>query len=192
MTARPVRRSSLFLLELMTAILFFCLCTGCCVQMFTRARRVSIDSAALTRAVRQCSNAAELFRSTGNYHLAFTEEYPDGVWIEDTDFEICFDPDWQTCPKEDASYLMRITLTPVTGSDGAKDNTGSNASPSLGSYDEADPAPSCGCLIAAMYADGTEIYQIYTENYRTDTGRPTAKTVSGMMSALYRQRGGTL
>lgn len=141
MTARPVRRSSLFLLELMTAILLFCLCAGYCVRMFVRAHEVSTESAALTHAVRQCSNAAELFRSAADYRSAFAEEYPDGVWTDDTTFEIRYDKDWRICSAEETNYLYMIQITIAPGAVVASDVPQSTADTVHGAGEAVDSAP---------------------------------------------------
>ena len=41
MERTPAKRSSLFLLELMIAILFFCLASAVCVQIFVKAHTIS-------------------------------------------------------------------------------------------------------------------------------------------------------
>ena len=40
MERTPAKRSSLFLLELMIAILFFCLASAVCVQIFVKAHTI--------------------------------------------------------------------------------------------------------------------------------------------------------
>lgn len=58
-----VRRSSLFLMELLAAILFFFLCAAVCLSVIARAHEISLKSEKLTAAVNEACNAAELLRS---------------------------------------------------------------------------------------------------------------------------------
>ena len=44
MERTPAKRSSLFLLELMIAILFFCLASAVCVQIFVKAHTISRET----------------------------------------------------------------------------------------------------------------------------------------------------
>ena len=54
--------SSLFLMELILAILFFSVASAVCVQLFARAHTASEQSAALNRAVLAAESAAESFK----------------------------------------------------------------------------------------------------------------------------------
>ena len=57
--------SSLFLIELIIAIGFFAVASAVCLQLFVRARLVSIQSADLSRATLAAQSAAEAFRGCG-------------------------------------------------------------------------------------------------------------------------------
>ena len=57
------RRSSLFLIELMLAILFFAVACGVCVQFLVKARLMSNEAARLTEAVESCTMASETIAS---------------------------------------------------------------------------------------------------------------------------------
>ena len=54
--------SSLFLIELIIAIGFFAVASAVCLQLFVRARLVSIQSADLSRATLAAQSAAEAVR----------------------------------------------------------------------------------------------------------------------------------
>ena len=54
------RSSSLFLMELIFAILFFSVASAVCVEFFVKAHLLSRDSDALSRAVNECAGAAEI------------------------------------------------------------------------------------------------------------------------------------
>lgn len=57
-------KSSLFLMELILAILFFSLASAICVQMFVKGHSLSSDSVKLNHAVIYCESMAEMFYST--------------------------------------------------------------------------------------------------------------------------------
>lgn len=96
MERTPAKRSSLFLLELMIAILFFCLASAVCVQIFVKAHTTSRETQELNTALEKVSGYTELFLAD-----ALTE-----------DTEVFYDTDWQECSKEEASYeiVIRVEL----------------------------------------------------------------------------------
>lgn len=96
--SRP-RSSSLFLIELILAILFFTIASAVCVQIFIKSHLLSEQSYALNHAVNLSANAAETFAAT-----------------EDTDMvlgttETYYDQKFQICKKEEASYRMTVSIT---------------------------------------------------------------------------------
>ena len=54
--------SSLFLLEVMIAILFFSVSSAICTQILVKAHMISNEAQELTQAVNACCNAAEMVR----------------------------------------------------------------------------------------------------------------------------------
>lgn len=56
-------KTGLFLMELMMAILFFCLAAAVCVQMFIKGHILSDRSVSLNHAVVYCESMAETFYS---------------------------------------------------------------------------------------------------------------------------------
>lgn len=64
-------RSSLFLMEIMIAILFFSLCSAVCVQLFARARTLNNDSTNLLEASNLAHNIAEVYMNG-----SLKEHYP--------------------------------------------------------------------------------------------------------------------
>ena len=90
MERTPAKRSSLFLLELMIAILFFCLASAVCVQIFVKAHTTSRETQELNTALEKVSGYTELFLAD-----ALTE-----------DTEVFYDADWQ------ASYEIVIRVEP--------------------------------------------------------------------------------
>lgn len=96
MERTPAKRSSLFLLELMIAILFFCLASAVCVQIFVKAHTTSRKTQELNTALEKVSGYTELFLAD-----ALTE-----------DTEVFYDADWQECGKDEASYEIVIRVEP--------------------------------------------------------------------------------
>ena len=94
MERTPAKRSSLFLLELMIAILFFCLASAVCVQIFVKAHATSRETQELNTALEKVSGYTELFLAD-----ALTE-----------DTEVFYDADWQECSKDEASYEIVIRV----------------------------------------------------------------------------------
>lgn len=58
------RSSSLFLLELILAILFFSLASAVCVQFFVKSHILSRDAQRLNHAVNECSGIAEIVNTS--------------------------------------------------------------------------------------------------------------------------------
>ena len=76
------RSSSLFLIELIIAILFFAIASSVCVQFFVKARLMSRESAQLTEAVSACSAASETIASgddLADIAAALSAVYPDAT-----------------------------------------------------------------------------------------------------------------
>lgn len=81
--------SSLFLLELILAILFFSVASAVCVQIFVKSHLLSKDAQILNFAVNEVSNAAESLS-------------PETVY---------YDSEFSECSKEDAEYQMSVTFS---------------------------------------------------------------------------------
>ena len=75
MKRTPAKRSSLFLLELIIAILFFSLTSAVCVQFFARAHQISRQTQELNAALEKVSGCTEIFLSGGD----FTDIFGDRV-----------------------------------------------------------------------------------------------------------------
>lgn len=65
MKGTPAKRSSLFLLELIIAILFFSLTSAVCVQIFVRAHLISRQTQELNTALEKVSGFSEVFLGRG-------------------------------------------------------------------------------------------------------------------------------
>lgn len=113
MHSKPARRSSLFLMELMIAILFFSLSAAVCVRIFVKSSALELESADLNSAVNASSSIAEIL----HHHKAPVEylkdRYPSADFDENS---ICvyYDTDWQPTNKEQSVYTLELTLNDST------------------------------------------------------------------------------
>ena len=98
MKRTPARRSSLFLLECIIAILFFILTAAVCVSFFAKAYSISKESEDLSMAVHIVSSYAEEFRAEpGN--------------TPDSERKLYFDNSWTECDEANATHTLTITIT---------------------------------------------------------------------------------
>lgn len=109
--------SSLFLMELILAILFFSLACSVCVPLFVKSHLLSNESRTLNGASNQCSNVAELLaasRSLDQFGSLLAEQYPD---VEQTDagWTVFYDDAFGTCTKQDAVWCMALSCTEEDG-----------------------------------------------------------------------------
>ncbi len=108
-------RSSLFLLEIMLAVLFFSIAGALCLQMFSKSRQIGEDTANLTQAAEHVRNAAELIKYTADPSVSGTgdavfpdcllTEYPAAL-IRSDKVQVYFDENWNCCLKEHGIYCM--------------------------------------------------------------------------------------
>lgn len=118
-------KSSLFLMEMMIAILFFSLASAVCLRMFTRSSQMSKDTTNLNMAVNQAGNAAELLKAAGQASgenrdknagddlpgsALLLSEYPDAV-RNASSLQVFYDEEWTPCDKEKGAYFMEITCS---------------------------------------------------------------------------------
>ncbi len=108
--------SSLFLMELILAILFFSITSAVCVQFFVKSHLLSQESKVLSQAVNECSNIAELYDSSDSIEEAFSlleANYPGMITENGTDsFAIMYyDNTFLPCAKEDARYFLKASFT---------------------------------------------------------------------------------
>ena len=89
------RRISLFLIELMVALLFFALAAALCMQFFVQANQISRQSVNLNQAIFITSSLAEEFRATN------------GLMPNQTFY---FDQDWNETNAEDAVFISTFSV----------------------------------------------------------------------------------
>ena len=107
-------RSSLFLMELIIAILFFSLASAVCLRMFAKSHQLNTDASAGNQAVNQTVNVAELIRYDTH---TLSDTYPEAdilysVVSNAADVYngsvIYFNKSWETCSADLAEYRLVI------------------------------------------------------------------------------------
>lgn len=110
--------SSLFLLELILAVLFFSVASALCIQIFIKAHLMSQDARDLNFAVNEVSSIAEQI-STGTLHPDTaassgdtasdpSTQMPDGT-LQDAAY---YDSSYTSCEKADAVYVLTVHYEP--------------------------------------------------------------------------------
>ena len=110
MNKQPTRRSSLFLMELIIAILFFSLASTVCVRIFVKSNTLEQESIRLNHAVSAASSVAEIFRNQENPFEILEKQYPDGM-KDDNHYKFFYNKDWSLCNKNEAIYTVIADFT---------------------------------------------------------------------------------
>ena len=111
--------SSLFLLELILAVLFFSVASALCIQIFIKAHLMSQDARDLNFAVNEVSSMAEQI-SAGTLHPDTAASSDDtasdpstqisnDAWQDDTAY---YDSSYASCEKADAVYVLTVHYEP--------------------------------------------------------------------------------
>ena len=111
--------SSLFLLELILAVLFFSVASALCIQIFTKAHLMSQDARDLNFAVNKVSSMAEQI-SAGTLHSDTaassddTASDPSTQMPDDSlqDAAAYYDSGYASCEKADAVYVLTVHYEP--------------------------------------------------------------------------------
>ena len=117
--SKSTNGSGLFLLELTFAILFFAIASSVCLQIFAKAHTMTSDAAELSRAVAECSSAAEIVDSAGSSEElfgTFSAAYP-MCSISGTTLEVSYDKSFEPC-SDDAAAQYKMTVGISEGSGG--------------------------------------------------------------------------
>lgn len=106
---RQHSKSSLFLMELIIAILFFALASGICIQLFVYAHNKTRDSRDLSLAMTQCESAAELYRASQGNLSALAE--PLSAQGGGSVLTCYYNEHGVFCPPESGAYQMLLRET---------------------------------------------------------------------------------
>lgn len=103
-------RASLFLIELILAILFFSLGSAVCVRIFAQAALVSRSAADLSFASSQVSSAASVLRFSDDPAQCADSFFP-GSRADESSFSVFYDSDRTLCSEEYAVYTMEVSYS---------------------------------------------------------------------------------
>lgn len=135
MKHQSARRSSLFLMELILAILFFSLASAVCIRLFVKAHTIGNDTQNLNRAVTQSQSAAEILSgcdgNLSDLQTFFPESRADGSQLT-----VYYTDTWSYTEASSYTYRMEITCEKDT-----------------------DPVQ---YKITVLNRDGSEIYELHT------------------------------
>lgn len=102
-------KTSLFLIEMLIAILFFALVAVVGVRLFALSSVTARESEELNFATSLCSNAAEVFEAKEGDVNAIADYF--GVAPNENYIRIYFDEDWQICENaKDSTFSIRIIV----------------------------------------------------------------------------------
>ena len=127
MKKENAKRSSLFLIELMAAILFFALASAVCILAFAKSHTKSIETAQLNMAVAKAQSAAEIFQTNDTPMEILLTIYEEGQ-IDGNTFTAYLDKDYNSCQKKDSSYTLKVAIHPAVQDQTAQITVSSKAS----------------------------------------------------------------
>ena len=111
--------SSLFLMELVVAILFFTLAASLCITIFVSAHSQSVSAKTLNHAVNLCSDTAELIRASDSVADAtrlLTEHYSLSTpGSKNGELFIYYDEDFEMITSNAAAHREQVVMTEEEG-----------------------------------------------------------------------------
>ena len=110
MSIRNSSKSSLFLMELIIAIVFFALASSVCLQLFVKSHLLSARTKELNTAVNLCTSAAEFIRQCEGSGEILQELMPQLTVSQEDSLLAYYDEKFQVCSQENADYLLKILL----------------------------------------------------------------------------------
>ncbi len=111
-------KSSLFLMELIIAILFFSLTSTVCIRLFVRSHLISQQTINENHAINLVQNLAEGYLGTEGDLDALQQLFPDSTLSETGTLSLYWDNTWAACSENEASY------TAVVSGSGPSQDTG--------------------------------------------------------------------
>jgi len=103
-------KSSLFLMELIIAIVFFALASSVCLQLFVKSHLLSARTKELNTAVNLCTSAAEFIRQCEGSGEILQELMPQLTVSQEDSLLAYYDEKFQVYSQENADYLLKILL----------------------------------------------------------------------------------
>lgn len=107
-------RSSLFLMEMIIAILFFSLASAVCIQLFAKSHLLSTQTVNRNHAVIWAENLAESYLSSEGDLDAMQELFSSSDQPEENMLRLRFNSSWDLCTTDSAAcFLADLTNTPA-------------------------------------------------------------------------------
>ncbi|WP_394922754.1 hypothetical protein [uncultured Robinsoniella sp.] len=103
-------KSSLFLIELIIAILFFTVASGICIQLFSKSFLLSQSSKNLSTSSRLVSNTAEVLDSCRGSLDEMKSLFPGSV-TEGDSIHFYYNASWEECSEADSKFTLIATVT---------------------------------------------------------------------------------
>lgn len=105
-------RSSLFLMELILAILFFSIASAVCIQLFAKSHTLSKRTINQNNALIQTQNLAEGFLATDGNLENIADLFPmSALNPADGSVTLYFDNNWKTVTKDSATFIAVLQKT---------------------------------------------------------------------------------
>ena len=109
MQTKQTHHSSLFLFELMIALLFFILAATICIRLFVKSHTLEMINQERNHAVSNAITVAEMIRSTENPLPFLQKEYPLGS-CNNSGYIVYYDSTWTPCSASVGVYFMELQL----------------------------------------------------------------------------------
>lgn len=107
-------RSSLFLMEMIIAILFFSLASAVCIQLFAKSHLLSTQTVNQNHAVIWAQNLAESYLSSDGDLAAMQDLFSPSETKDETSLSLSFDSAWNLCSPDQATcFRADLTHTPA-------------------------------------------------------------------------------
>lgn len=105
--------SSLFLMELIIAILFFSLASTVCIQLFVKAHLLTEKSVNLNQSILWTQNLAEGFLNSNGDLAGMKELFDEKSELGEDHISLYFDSDWNpvAAGTDSARYEVKLQLT---------------------------------------------------------------------------------
>lgn len=103
------RRSNLFLMEMILAILFFALASMVCMKLFAAAHDLSRKTSDSNFAMTAVKSAVSYFEAGDGSLESLMSAYPDST-SEDSTLTVYYDKNQRLCTQSEAFYRIKVTI----------------------------------------------------------------------------------
>lgn len=109
MYKKATSKSSLFLMELILAIFFFSLASAVCIQLFTKAHLLGMDTTNKNHSVMWAQNIAEAYTGS-NADFTTTVSALNATPLNTRSFCLYFDSNWNQTSSEKAVFVASVLI----------------------------------------------------------------------------------